>query len=188
MYERPMRQLFLLLPLAGVALAGLPACGPLPDDEEAEVLDGEIVGGSPARADDARFMAAFFGDKILFDGSRESGHFCGGTFIAPDLVLTASHCVVETPAYLMSVGNRKRRLSDHLVEQRFVAGPDGAAVAAYWLHPGYDGSVLDNDVALVKLARPLRPRVLPFLDGPEQERRLAAPGTSSTVVDRKSVV
>ncbi|WP_353471903.1 serine protease [Salipiger sp. H15] len=78
---------------------------------------------------------------------------CSGTLIAPDLVLTAAHCVAGPEG-------------DPVAPERlhFVAGwfggnyADHSEVASYEVHPGaYRTHTLDieHDVALLTLARPL---------------------------------
>src|SRR3954471_20112979 len=106
--------------------AGLPACSPALDTEVPERTEQEIVAGEPARADEVKFMAAIFADGVDSDGAIESEQFCGGVFVGHNLVLTAAHCLVGTNAHLVSVGNGKRRLSDHLVDGRFKEGANGA--------------------------------------------------------------
>jgi secreted trypsin-like serine protease len=169
--------------IAVLAVAGTAACTSPPETDGPERSDHEIVAGQAARADDIRSMAALFTDDVRADGSTESEQFCGGVFVAPNLVLTGAHCMLSTPAYLVSIGNGTRRLSDHLADGRFVTGANGSGVAAYWLHPRYDDNEVDNDVALVALTRPLPgARALGFIDSERQERKLVAPGTPATAL------
>jgi protease YdgD len=83
--------------------------------------------------------------------------FCTAVLIAPDLVLTAAHCVYR--------GDTDRQRDPDTI--RFRAGlTDGAAIAeqtaqSYVAHPGYNprqGVTLENirhDVALIKLSAPI---------------------------------
>lgn len=178
--SQPQRSWYALFTLGMAACTQLPTEAPAPP---AEATQQEVVAGEAARSEDVRFMAALFINGVFWDGTRDAGLGCGGTLIAPDLVLTAGHCLVGTPPYVVTVGNGKRRLSDHLDDNnRFILGPDGAAVARYWLHPSYDNNDANHDVALIKLARPLRGQPLAFIDSERAERRLAPPGTTATVV------
>jgi len=94
-----------------------------------------------------------------------SDGFCTGVLVAPDLVLTAGHCLFEkttgrrfdTPDIRFNAGLRNGRASAYRAVKHAV------------LHPRYrftsttDASQVRNDVALLQLARPIRnTEVLPF--------------------------
>lgn len=106
--------------------------------------------------------------------------FCTGVLVAPDLVLTAGHCLFDK-----TTGRRFEAR-----DIRFNAGLRNGRASAYRavkhavLHPRYrftrttDASQVRNDVALLQLARPIRTtEVLPFgtADRP-------SPGASVSVV------
>ncbi len=84
---------------SALAAAVLPAltslaCGGVPDDSEpVNETQGHIVGGNVDDTDKAVVGLAFSGADLGFPFF--SGH-CSGTLIAPNLVLTARHCIALT--------------------------------------------------------------------------------------------
>src|SRR5256714_7530251 len=103
---------------------------------------------------------------VLIVGSR--GNSCSGVALAPDLVLTAAHCVLPGADYkIVEFENRQPQLRD---------------VASVTAHPKFDLQTLlahraTADVALIKLAAPLA-SVEPASLGPA---RTVAPGEAFTV-------
>jgi hypothetical protein len=104
---------------------------------------------------------------VLIVGSR--GNFCTGAALAPDLVLTAAHCVLPGADYKIVEYDKARR-------------PQLRDVASVTAHPKFDlQSLLAHrataDVALLKLVAPLA-SVTPALLGPTLS---VAPGDAFTV-------
>ena len=103
-----------------------------------------IVNGEMAQAGAQPWMAA-----LLEKGSvpLRAAHFCGGTLIQPRIVLTSAHCVIDyRPAEI-----------EVLLDSDSLRPPyrgERIAVSALVTHPQYDHWTLNNDIALILLARP----------------------------------
>ena len=94
--KRTTAGLLVALMAAGLlALAGSSPVGALSaqtDGPATEAAPPEIVGGTPATPGQFPYQVALvFRDA---PGIPVRGQFCGGSLIAPDTVLTASHCVI----------------------------------------------------------------------------------------------
>ncbi|NRA68722.1 MAG: serine protease [Pseudobacteriovorax sp.] len=95
-----------------------------------ETSDLDIIGGIPA-TESYSFFASL-------DKSFSSSKFCGGAFIADDVVLTAAHCVTGDNSDLVV----RREGSSTTID-----------VVAVKSHEGYDNEALTNDIALLFLDR-----------------------------------
>eukprot|EP01083_Nonionella_stella_P180470 643702_1 len=95
--------------------------------------DERIIGGSQATPNANKFVVSLQ-DHI--------GHFCGGSLVAKDVVLSAAHCqggpydVVLGQHNVNSNGGQKIRMSREVP------------------HPKYKDATTDNDFMLVFLDRP----------------------------------
>jgi len=102
-----------------------------------------IVGGEIANKTDWPWIVSL---------NKYDSHWCGGSLIAPQWVLTAAHCVVDrsrnarsSKIYIVAVGAHK--LSE--VNQKI-------KVSKVIIHPDYDDDTMVNDVALLKLERQVK--------------------------------
>lgn len=96
---------------------------------------------------------------VQIESSR--GELCSGAVIAPDLVLTAAHCVLQRAAYRIIVVDRRFR--------RFAV----RAVAAA-MHPDFVPGTTPRtqpgvDLAIIKLSEPLGPEFQPLDPGDATE-------------------
>jgi hypothetical protein len=99
-----------------------------------------MVGGAPATSDGAGRAV------VMLTGSH--GTFCSGVALAPDLMLTAAHCVLPEATY-------------KLVEFDAARQPALRDIATIARHPEFDVTAVlrhrvTADVALLRLAAPLK--------------------------------
>lgn len=103
-------------------------------------------------------MRAWRGVGRVNIGGIDTHSLCTGTLVAPDLVLTAAHCIVE----------RKSGKVAPLGSIHFVAGwykgemTGHSTAAAVAVHPFYQPGIpesltMGSDVALIRLRDPLKP-------------------------------
>ena len=125
----------------------------------------KILGGAVAAPGQFPWMAA------LVDSSARravDGTFCGGTLIAPRVILTAAHCVEGTAAEELDAVLGRTQLSHDEDGQRI-------HVTRIVRYPDYDSHTVLGDVALLELAE-VAP-VAPLAIAHPAEAALAAPGS-----------
>jgi secreted trypsin-like serine protease len=107
-----------------------------------------VGGATPGSNEIAGHVVAVFGRQ---------GSVCTGTAIAPDLILTAGHCVHQDDSFDVMELNGARK-------------PQPIAVTSFEQHPQYrfkdaNAARPTADIALLKLAHPLSARVTPAAIG-----------------------
>ena len=94
--------------------------------------NNRIIGGSEAIEGRYSYAVAL---------NDKGGHFCGGTLIAPDVVLSAAHCAGGK--YNVIIGRHDFRTDDG----------DDVEIDLELSHPDYDDDTTDNDFMLLFLER-----------------------------------
>ncbi|PVU96205.1 hypothetical protein BB561_001323 [Smittium simulii] len=114
--------------------------------DEKKPRANRIINGSPASIKDFPFAA------FLYREENEKGHFCGGSLIAPNAILTAAHCLVDSKfrsfdvnKYTVSVG------SEHHIEKN----PNIYDVSLIAIHPAYNVQSTANDIGIIFLKKPI---------------------------------
>lgn len=127
-----------------------------------------IVGGWPSAESQWPFQVA------LVNPARRSnyrGQFCAGTLISAWHVLTAAHCAQE-------FGYDKTRVAVLVGTQNLLSGGQRITVSQVQVHPAWNAITLDADVAVLRLAQPVR-EIAPvgFIRTLAEEARISPPGT-----------
>ncbi len=165
-------RLAVALAAAAVALAAtvLPSPAEAAGDGKARA---SIVSGYEPHPTQWPWMAALIRkDRTGSDYDRFS---CGGSLVAPTVVLTAAHCVVRAGNVVAAPSDievmlGKRRLS--------AAGGERIGLTGIAVHPGYSADAKPYDVALLYLERPSAAAPATLLDPGVGLPR----GTSATVM------
>lgn len=130
--------------------------------------DPQIVGGQPADPGEYPYMVA-----LGYKNGAGIQHWCGASLIDAEWVLTAAHCVIGENANDLRIAIGVHELSDALAEA------DMHNISQIIMHPNYNNSTFDHDMALLKLTTTSdAPIIVPVLSS---ETDLLAAGTPATV-------
>ncbi|XP_050323047.1 trypsin-like [Bactrocera neohumeralis] len=110
------------------------ACGAaMPDD-----LDGRIVNGVDTTIAQHPYQVSL--------QTASGSHFCGGSIINENTIVTAAHCLQSYSASQIRV---------RLGSTNYKTGGELVAVSSFTYHPGYNSKTMVNDVGIVRLATPV---------------------------------
>lgn len=121
--------------------------------------ENKIVNGHEAMLGDWPWIAA-----LGYRNNRNPGPewYCGSTLINNRYVITAAHCILETPPWILYLV----RLGDLHLDDRVNDGatPVDIAVENTYTHEKYSSSPITNDIALVRLKRTVQftPLIMPI--------------------------
>ncbi|MDM8531800.1 trypsin-like serine protease [Anaerolineales bacterium HSG25] len=129
-----------------------------------------IIGGEEANPGDWPWQAAL----IRAGTSASSGHYCAGSLIRDDWVLTAGHCTDGKQASQIEVILGRHNLATN-EGQRF-------QVVKIINNPFYHSISLESDIALLQLDHPATlNNFVQLIDIPEPDSSLMTPNTPATV-------
>jgi trypsin len=134
----------------GAALAAaLLGCAVSPAEDLEGQAQQELIGGFEATPGEFPWQV-----QLSIPGSP---HWCSGSVIERQWILTAAHCAAGLSAgdFTVRAGLHRRSAPDGNVQTR--------RVAQILVHPAYNAALHDNDVALLQLATPVTftPRIQP---------------------------
>lgn len=173
----------LLTTLVLVAVAASPAAARASDPTPGGRGQTQIVGGSTSSPEDFPWTAGL----LERGASRTTGFRCGATVLSRSWAVTAGHCVIDygdqypdstygpyvAPSFL-----------DVLTGTTTLSGTGGQRlqVAAAYPHPGYDYDTNDDDIALLRLARPTSAPEIAVIGSSASEQALDDTGVTATVI------
>ncbi|MFE3807484.1 trypsin-like serine protease [Streptomyces sp. NPDC059131] len=119
-----------------------------------------IIGGGTTTIASAPWMA-----QLYFQDRAGDNYFCGGVVVSPSKIATAAHCVEgidykATGAVVTGTNHVPTTTSSGALN---LHGGQLTGVYRQWHHEKYNGSTLNNDVAVLTLNKPVKAKPLPLV-------------------------
>ncbi|PTM87669.1 trypsin-like serine protease [Streptomyces sp. VMFN-G11Ma] len=124
-----------------------------------------VIGGTTTAITSAPWMAQlwYYDDRGTADESDDLGFFCGGTVVAPTKILTAAHCTKDETgksynwkAYGAVVTGTAQLPTTDSAGNTDLHGGTVSLPLRQWTHPSYSPSAINNDIAVLTLAAPVK--------------------------------
>lgn len=125
----------------------------------------QIIGGTDTTITTAPWMVQlwYYDDKGTADTADDDSFFCGGTVVSPSKVLTAAHCASgynwKNNGAIIT-GTSQLPTTDDAGNTDFHGGTI-VGVWRQWVNPAYKSATIDNDIAILTLAAPVKAKPLP---------------------------
>jgi len=113
------------------------------EKKRGKTQDDRIIEGVPVAAGQWPWLVAI--------GRSEGGLMCGGSLISDRWVLTAAHCFPDYK-YAPCIFNVRIGATNWIRDLNAI----DIEVGAIYRHPGYDSDTQMNDIALLKLSKPVK--------------------------------